>query len=102
MPLVAMVGNMSLICIRLLQRCLNTLIQECSYFIYQGHLSERMSQAGSAWMEAWESADAKSVRKQKRLFDERVEAEKVHRSVVELALQLRPLIIIRLSQTDMI
>ncbi|OQV15204.1 Rab3 GTPase-activating protein catalytic subunit [Hypsibius exemplaris] len=43
----------------------------------EGHLSERMSQAGSAWIEAWDSAEPKSVRKQKRLFDECVEAEKV-------------------------
>ncbi|GAV09840.1 hypothetical protein RvY_19315 [Ramazzottius varieornatus] len=40
-------------------------------------LSERMSQAGTAWKDAWEAAEGKSVRRQKRLFDERVEAENV-------------------------
>ncbi|XP_055343757.1 rab3 GTPase-activating protein catalytic subunit-like [Paramacrobiotus metropolitanus] len=42
-----------------------------------GHLSERMSHADSAWSTAWETAECKPVRRQKRLFDERVEAEKV-------------------------
>ena len=52
-----------------------------SYFYFQwreeGHLSLRMRIPGNMWVEVWQSARSVPVRRQKRLFDETKEAEKV-------------------------
>ena len=52
-----------------------------SYFFFQwreeGHLSLRMRIPGNMWVEVWQSARSVPVRRQKRLFDETKEAEKV-------------------------
>uniref|UniRef100_A0A914VJ43 Rab3 GTPase-activating protein catalytic subunit n=1 Tax=Plectus sambesii TaxID=2011161 RepID=A0A914VJ43_9BILA len=42
-----------------------------------GRLSERMSSAGNAWIESWQSARPVPVSLQKRLFNESKEAEKI-------------------------
>ena len=51
------------------------------YFAFQwreeGHLSLRMRIPGNMWVEVWQSARSVPVRRQKRLFDETKEAEKV-------------------------
>ena len=43
----------------------------------QGRLSQRMQIPGNMWVEAWQSARAVPARRQKRLFDDTREAEKV-------------------------
>ncbi|KAJ7392048.1 Rab3 GTPase-activating protein catalytic subunit [Desmophyllum pertusum] len=43
----------------------------------EGHLSLRMRIPGNMWVEVWQSARSVPVRRQKRLFDETKEAEKV-------------------------
>jgi len=43
----------------------------------EGHLSLRMRIPGNMWVEVWQSARPVPVRRQKRLFDETKEAEKV-------------------------
>ncbi|GFS18446.1 rab3 GTPase-activating protein catalytic subunit [Elysia marginata] len=43
----------------------------------QGKLSQRMQIPGNMWVEAWQSARAVPARRQKRLFDDTREAEKV-------------------------
>ncbi|KAK0049529.1 rab3 GTPase-activating protein catalytic subunit [Biomphalaria pfeifferi] len=43
----------------------------------RGHLSQRMQIPGNMWVEAWQSARAVPARRQKRLFDDTKEAEKV-------------------------
>ena len=56
-----------------------------SYFYFQwreeGHLSLRMRIPGNMWVEVWQSARSVPVRRQKRLFDETKEAEKVLESL---------------------
>ena len=50
------------------------------YFLLQcvkGHLSVRMRQPGNVWAESWENAKPIPAYKQKRLFDDTKEAEKV-------------------------
>ena len=42
-----------------------------------GELSERMRIPGNMWMEIWSAARSVPARRQKRLFDETKEAEKV-------------------------
>lgn len=42
-----------------------------------GHLSERMNIPGNTWQTVWSSAKAVPARRQKRLFDDTKEAEKV-------------------------
>ena len=42
-----------------------------------GQLSQRMQIPGNMWVEVWQSAKPVPVRRQKRLFDETKEAEKV-------------------------
>lgn len=56
----------------------------CSIFIISnilylnlGHLSTRMQIPGNIWSEAWQSAKPVPARRQKRLFDDTKEAEKV-------------------------
>lgn len=51
-----------------------------SYVVVQfvrGHLSVRMEQPGNFWKETWEDVTPQPVRRQKRLFDDTVEVEKV-------------------------
>lgn len=43
----------------------------------KGHLSERMKIPGNTWQTVWSSAKAVPARRQKRLFDDTKEAEKV-------------------------
>lgn len=64
----------------------------------EGHLSLRMRVPGNAWKEMWGSARAIPVRRQKRLFDDTKEAEKVLHFLsnlrpCEIALQIFPIII---------
>ena len=44
---------------------------------FQGKLSVRMEVEGNIWREAWENAKPVPARRQKRLFDDTKEAEKV-------------------------
>lgn len=44
----------------------------------RGQLSERMRVSGNIWRQTWDLARAIPVRKQKRLFDDTKEAEKVN------------------------
>lgn len=46
-------------------------------FFNVGHLSTRMQIPGNIWTEAWQSAKPVPARRQKRLFDDTKEAEKV-------------------------
>jgi Rab3 GTPase-activating protein catalytic subunit len=64
----------------------------------KGHLSARMEQPGNFWQEVWEDVGPQPVRRQKRLFDDTVEAEKVLHmfsgfSVHELIFLLFPMIL---------
>lgn len=43
-----------------------------------GHLSQRMIIPGNIWVDAWDGARPVPARRQKRLFDDTKEAEKVH------------------------
>lgn len=45
--------------------------------VVQGSLSARMKIPGNMWVEAWESAKATPARRQRRLFDDTKEAERV-------------------------
>lgn len=45
--------------------------------VMKGHLSARMKIPGNMWVEAWETARVTPARRQKRLFDDTKEAEKV-------------------------
>ena len=47
-------------------------------WIDQGHLSVRMRIPGNIWLETWQTAKAVPARRQKRLFDDTKEAEKVY------------------------
>jgi hypothetical protein len=46
-------------------------------FFLKGHLSQRMKIPGNVWFEAWQSAKPVPAHRQKRLFDDTKEAEKV-------------------------
>ncbi|KAF7709908.1 rab3 GTPase-activating protein catalytic subunit isoform X2 [Silurus meridionalis] len=50
---------------------------EAGRTLVQGSLSARMKIPGNMWVEAWESAKATPARRQRRLFDETKEAERV-------------------------
>lgn len=50
--------------------------------VVQGSLSPRMKIPGNMWVEAWESAKATPVRRQRRLFDDTKEAERVQSSTL--------------------
>lgn len=52
-------------------------LQPPSKWREEGHLSLRMRIPGNMWVEVWQSARSVPVRRQKRLFDETKEAEKV-------------------------
>lgn len=63
-----------------------------------GYLSGRMTVPGNIWLEAWESARPIPVRRQKRLFDETKEAERVlhflsNLTPLEIVNQLMPVLI---------
>lgn len=45
--------------------------------VMEGQLSPRMKIPGNMWVEAWETARVTPARRQKRLFDDTNEAEKV-------------------------
>ncbi|XP_005093890.1 rab3 GTPase-activating protein catalytic subunit [Aplysia californica] len=64
----------------------------------RGRLSQRMQIPGNMWVEAWQSAKAVSARRQKRLFDDTKEAEKVLHYLAsmkpaEVVLHLMPCVI---------
>ncbi|TSM60542.1 Rab3 GTPase-activating protein catalytic subunit [Bagarius yarrelli] len=50
---------------------------EAGRTVVQGSLSARMKIPGNMWVEAWESAKATPARRQRRLFDDTKEAERV-------------------------
>uniref|UniRef100_A0A672P4L8 Rab3 GTPase-activating protein catalytic subunit n=1 Tax=Sinocyclocheilus grahami TaxID=75366 RepID=A0A672P4L8_SINGR len=50
---------------------------EAGQTVIRGDLSARMKIPGNMWVEAWETAKATPARRQKRLFDDTKEAEKV-------------------------
>ena len=52
-----------------------------SFSQWEGHLSLRMRIPGNMWAEVWQSARPVPVRRQKRLFDETKEAEKVTKTI---------------------
>ena len=64
----------------------------------QGYLSVRMQQPNNAWVEAWQDAAPFPAYKQKRLFDDTKEAEKVLHSlaglrVCDVALSVMPVVL---------
>ncbi|XP_016110500.1 rab3 GTPase-activating protein catalytic subunit-like [Sinocyclocheilus grahami] len=52
-------------------------VDEAGQTVIRGDLSTRMKIPGNMWVEAWETAKATPARRQKRLFDDTKEAEKV-------------------------
>lgn len=50
---------------------------EAGQTVVRGDLSARMKIPGNMWAEAWDTAKATPARRQKRLFDDTKEAEKV-------------------------
>lgn len=52
-------------------------VKERDPFGRKGHLSDRMMIPGNTWQTVWSSAKAVPARRQKRLFDDTKEAEKV-------------------------
>ncbi|XP_043086418.1 LOW QUALITY PROTEIN: rab3 GTPase-activating protein catalytic subunit-like [Puntigrus tetrazona] len=52
-------------------------VDEAGQTVIRGELSVRMKIPGNMWVEAWETARATPARRQKRLFDDTKEAEKV-------------------------
>lgn len=52
-------------------------VDEAGAAVQRGELSARMKIPGNMWAEAWETARCVPARRQKRLFDDTKEAEKV-------------------------
>lgn len=52
-------------------------VDDTGSLVMTGHLSARMKIPGNMWVEAWETARVTPARRQKRLFDDTKEAEKV-------------------------
>ncbi|KAM3862415.1 rab3 GTPase-activating protein catalytic subunit isoform 2-T2 [Diretmus argenteus] len=52
-------------------------VDEKGHTVVRGELSARMKIPGNMWVEAWETARATPARRQRRLFDDTKEAEKV-------------------------
>lgn len=52
-------------------------VDETGQTVLRGELSARMKIPGNMWVEAWDSARVTPARRQKRLFDDTKEAEKV-------------------------
>ena len=50
---------------------------EAGQTVVKGDLSARMKIPGNMWVEAWETAKATPARRQRRLFDDTKESEKV-------------------------
>lgn len=50
--------------------------------VVKGSLSARMKIPGNMWVEAWETARVTPARRQKRLFDDTKEAEKVMKTMM--------------------
>jgi Rab3 GTPase-activating protein catalytic subunit len=74
-----------------------------------GELSQRMQIPGNMWLEVWQSARPVPARRQRRLFDDTKEAEKVLHwlaslTIADVALRLMPMLvhsaISRLTQHD--
>lgn len=53
------------------------LVDETGNRAVKGELSPRMKIPGNMWVEAWETARVTPARRQRRLFDDTKEAEKV-------------------------
>jgi hypothetical protein len=62
--------------LEVLAKLQNVIFYQDNYF-QAGKLSSRMQAAGNIWQETWESAKPVPARRQKRLFDDTREAEKV-------------------------
>lgn len=56
-------------------------VDEKGNIVIKGELSARMKIPSNMWVEAWETAKPVPARRQKRLFDDTREAEKVNSSV---------------------
>lgn len=56
---------------------LEEVVDEKGNKVTKGELSTRMKITGNMWVEAWETARVTPARRQKRLFDDTKEAEKV-------------------------
>lgn len=52
-------------------------VDDTGRLVVKGQLSARMKIPGNMWVEAWETARVTPARRQKRLFDDTKEAEKV-------------------------
>lgn len=52
-------------------------VDDTGGLVMKSNLSARMKIPGNMWVEAWETARATPARRQKRLFDDTKEAEKV-------------------------
>ena len=52
-------------------------VDEAGAAVLRGELSARMKIPGNMWAEAWDTARSVPARRQKRLFDDTKEAEKV-------------------------
>lgn len=52
-------------------------VDETGTRVLRGELSTRMKIPGNMWVEAWETARVTPARRQRRLFDDTKEAEKV-------------------------
>ena len=52
-------------------------VDEAGAPVLRGELSARMKIPGNMWAEAWDTARSVPARRQKRLFDDTKEAEKV-------------------------
>lgn len=52
-------------------------VDETGNTVVKGELSARMKIPGNMWVEAWETARVTPARRQRRLFDDTKEAEKV-------------------------
>ncbi|XP_061697814.1 rab3 GTPase-activating protein catalytic subunit isoform X1 [Syngnathoides biaculeatus] len=53
------------------------MVNEKGQTVFKGHLSPRMNIPGNIWVETWENARAVPANRQRRLFDDTKEAEKV-------------------------
>ncbi len=56
-------------------------VDEAGQTVIRGALSVRMKIPGNMWVEAWDSAKTTPARRQKRLFDDTKEAEKVRTQI---------------------
>lgn len=61
---------------------------ETGQTVVRGNLSARMKIPGNMWVEAWETAKATPARRQRRLFDDTKEAERVQTFRLLILLQV--------------